>query len=79
MFAIPREGYHARVMFERIRIGGNLKGEKRGDAPMVSLHLPPSMKKALTSFARRNGLNRSEAMRMFIETGLEAERKEKAA
>jgi hypothetical protein len=46
---------------------------------MVSLHLPHDLKAALASFARTNGLNRSQAMRELMEIGLRAKQKEDVA
>jgi Ribbon-helix-helix protein, copG family len=65
--------------FNPIRLGGPKAGEQlRGCTPLISFHLQPEMKRALAAYAERNGMNRSAAMRMLIETGLEAERKKVA-
>jgi hypothetical protein len=67
------------MMFHQLRVGRYKRGESRGDAPMVSLHLPHDLKAALASFARTNGLNRSQAMRELMEIGLRAKQKEDVA
>jgi hypothetical protein len=67
------------TMFNQLRVGGNKQGESRGDAPMISLHVPHDLKAALASFAKTHGVNRSQAMRELMEIGLKAEQKEKVA
>ena len=63
--------------FETLRLGGPKAGEKRGLAPMISFALPLSMKTALTAFARRERMSRSQAMRTLITLGLQAKERRK--
>lgn len=68
------------MTFQKIRIGRLPGGElRRCDAPMFSFRMPRDMQAALAAFAKRSGMNVSQAMREFIEAGLEAEKQKRQA
>jgi hypothetical protein len=42
-----------------------------GKDPLISLRVPPELKKAIEDWAKREKIKRSEAIRRFVEEGLQ--------